>query len=126
MLRWPLSVGRVRATANGQRIARSVLADSKGIPYSSLVMPVTRSAIKAMRQARQRAMRRQPVKTTMKTMLRKIATAAQAGNVPEAAKLLPLTYKAIDTAAKKHIIHWKNAARKKALVAKMVARMGTK
>lgn len=84
-------------------------------------MPITSSAIKAMRQAAKRKERRQPVKTTMKTMIRKITLAAKEGNVAEAQKLLPQAYKAIDMAAKRHIIHWKNAARKKAGVAKLAA-----
>ena len=84
-------------------------------------MPNTKSAIKAMRQAANRKARRQPVKTTMKTMIRKITLAAKEGNTAEAQKLLPQAYKAIDMAAKRHIIHWKNAARKKAGMAKLAA-----
>lgn len=86
-------------------------------------MPITSSAIKAVRQAARRARRRAPVKTAMKTMIRKITVAAKGGNRDEASKLLAQTYKAIDMAAKKNMIHWKNAARKKAGVAKLVAGM---
>ncbi|OGJ62828.1 hypothetical protein A3C37_02935 [Candidatus Peribacteria bacterium RIFCSPHIGHO2_02_FULL_53_20] len=82
-------------------------------------MPITSSATKAMRQAAVRRVRRQPVKTTMKTMIRKITLAAKEGKAAEVQKLLPLAYKAIDMAAKKNLIHWKNAARKKAGVAKL-------
>lgn len=84
-------------------------------------MPITSSATKAMRQAAVRRQRRQPVKTTMKTMIRKITLAAKEGNTSEVQKLLPQAYKAIDMAAKKNLIHWKNAARKKAGVAKLAA-----
>lgn len=84
-------------------------------------MPITSSATKAMRQAAVRKERRQPVKTTMKTMIRKVTLAAKAGNTAEVQKLLPQAYKAIDMAAKRNIIHWKNAARKKAGVAKLAA-----
>jgi small subunit ribosomal protein S20 len=84
-------------------------------------MPITSSATKAMRQSATRRTRRQPVKTKMKTMIRKITLAAKEGNAAETQKLLPQTYKAIDMAAKKHLIHWKNAARKKAGVAKLAS-----
>lgn len=82
-------------------------------------MPITSSATKAMRQAATRRVRRQPVKTMMKTMIRKITLAAKEGKTAEVQKLLPQAYKAIDMAAKKNLIHWKNAARKKAGVAKL-------
>lgn len=84
-------------------------------------MPITSSATKAMRQSATRRARRQPVKTTMKTMIRKITLAAKEGKTAEVQKLLPQAYKAIDMAAKKNLIHWKNAARKKAGVAKLAA-----
>ncbi len=86
-------------------------------------MPLTSSAVKASRQSRVRRERRQPVKTTMKTMIRKITIAAKAGDKAAASKLLPGAYKAIDMASKKHLIHPKNAARKKSGIAKMVGAM---
>ncbi len=82
-------------------------------------MPRTASALKRARQSKDRQRRLQPVKTFMKTSIRKVADAAKAGNKEEAAKLISQTYKAIDMAAKKKIIHPRNAARKKAAVAKM-------
>lgn len=84
-------------------------------------MPLTTSATKRMRQSVVRHRRLLPYKTSMKTMMRNIADAVNEGKKEEAASLLPKVYKAIDTAAKKHIIHPKNAARKKARMARMVA-----
>jgi small subunit ribosomal protein S20 len=84
-------------------------------------MPLIESAIKRMRQSRVRQDRRAPVKTHMKTMLRKVRDLSTAKKFDEAQKLLPGVYKAIDMAAKKHLIHPRNAARKKSLVARMVA-----
>lgn len=83
-------------------------------------MPLTKSAIKAARQSTKRQSRLQPYKTKMKTMMRKLQDAAKAGK-GEAQKLLPEVYKVIDTAAKKQLIHPRNADRKKALMAKLVA-----
>lgn len=84
-------------------------------------MPLIKSAIKRMKQNRVRRERRQPVKTYMKTMIRKMEDAAKGGKIDEAKKLLPETYKAIDMAAKRDILHKNTAARKKASMAKLVA-----
>ncbi len=84
-------------------------------------MPIIKSAIKRMKQNRVRQDRRKPVKTYMKTMIRKMEDAAKSGKKDELTKLLPETYKAIDMAAKQNIIHKKNAARKKSHMAKLVA-----
>jgi small subunit ribosomal protein S20 len=84
-------------------------------------MPLTDSAIKAAKQSLVRRARLLPYKTQMKTMMRKISDAVKEGKKDEAIALLPKVYKAIDTAAKKNIIHPRNADRKKSLVARMVA-----
>lgn len=85
-------------------------------------MPLTESAIKRSRQNKQRQKRLTPYKTNMKTMLKKVADAAKAGNKDEVKKLMPAVYKAIDMAAKKGIIHRKNANNKKSSVAKLAAK----
>ena len=84
-------------------------------------MPITSSAIKAARQNISRRERRQPFNTRMKTTMRALSDLVKEGKKTEAAKLLPVVYKAIDMAAKKRIIHAKTAARKKSLAARMVA-----
>ncbi len=84
-------------------------------------MPITSSAIKAARQNIKRRARRQPFSTKMKTAMRSFMDLVKEGKKDEAAKLLPAVYKAVDTAAKKNLIHRNNAARKKSLVARMVA-----
>lgn len=82
-------------------------------------MPITSSAIKAARQSEVRRLRRLSFKTHMKTMIRKLTDTVNEGK--DATALLPGVYKAIDTAAKKHLIHPNTAARKKSLMARMVA-----
>ena len=84
-------------------------------------MPITSSAIKAARQNIKRRERRQPFNTRMKTSMRSFMDLVKEGKKDEAIKLLPAAYKAIDTAAKKNLIHRNNAARKKSLLARMVA-----
>ena len=83
-------------------------------------MPILPSSIKAARQNRVRHARRLPFKTGMKTQIRKVNDLVKEGKLSEAAKMLPAAYKSIDMAAKKNIIHWKNAARKKSLLARKV------
>lgn len=84
-------------------------------------MPLIKSAIKRMRQNSVRRDRRKPVKSYMKTMMRKMEDAIKEGKRDEALKMLSETYKAIDMAAKQNIIHKSNAARKKSRMAHLVA-----
>ncbi|MSR86929.1 30S ribosomal protein S20 [Candidatus Peribacteria bacterium] len=83
-------------------------------------MPITKSAIKAARQNIARRTRRQPFKTQMKTMIRTFTDLVTAKKLDEATALLPKVHKAVDMAAKKDIIHRNNAARKKAMFARML------
>lgn len=85
-------------------------------------MPITKSAVKAARQSIDRRARRQPFNTHMKTMMRKFSDLVKDGKKDEAIKMLPAVYKSVDTAAKKRIIHGNNAARKKSLMARMIAK----
>lgn len=57
----------------------------------------------------------------MKTHIKKVLILAKEGKKEEAEKLIPTTYKIIDTAAKKNILHKNNAARKKSRLARTVA-----
>ena len=86
-------------------------------------MPVLKASIKHARQSGERNARRQPFKTVMKTFIKKILELVKEGKNDEAAKLLPAAFKAIDTAAKKNIIHWKNASKKKSSLARKVSPM---
>lgn len=73
-----------------------------------------------MRQDIRRTDRNKGTKTRVKTYMKKILELSKSNN-EEAEKLLPTAYKVIDTAAKKNILHNKNAARKKSLLARTVA-----
>ncbi len=84
-------------------------------------MPLIKSAIKRAKQNIVRNTRLQPYKTQLKTMMKKVADFVKEGKKAEAIKILPMAYKAIDTAAKKGLIHKKNASHKKSLMARMVA-----
>lgn len=83
-------------------------------------MPILQASIKHARQSEERRARRQPFKTNMKTMIRKVKDLVKEGKVSDAIKALPLAQKAIDTAAKKGIVHRKNADKNKSVLAKLV------
>ncbi len=85
-------------------------------------MPIIKSAIKRARQADIRRDRRLPYKTHMKNVMRDFKDFVKEGKIADAEKLLPKAFKAIDTAAKKNIIHKKNAANKKSLLSRMIAK----
>ncbi|MEI8230550.1 MAG: 30S ribosomal protein S20 [Candidatus Peregrinibacteria bacterium] len=89
-------------------------------------MPIIKSAAKRARQAIKRKARRLPFKTNMKTIMRSLSDLVKEGRLDEAQKILPAVYKSIDTAAKKQIIHKKNASRKKSLMSRMLRQKTTK
>lgn len=80
-------------------------------------MPIIKSAKKQMRQNKKRRARNYPIRSELKTTYKKALTLIKEGNVEEAKKFLPFAYKIIDMAAKKKIIHDKNAANKKSRIA---------
>lgn len=83
-------------------------------------MPILQASIKHARQSEQRRTRRQPFKTNMKTQIRKIQDLVKEGKKDEATKALPGAFKAIDTAAKKKLIHWKKAGHAKSSLSKLL------
>lgn len=83
-------------------------------------MPIIKSAIKRMRQNARRNARLNPYKTRLKTVMKKVEDLAKDGKVADAAKALPEAFKAIDMAAKKNLIHPKNAGHKKSKLSKLV------
>jgi small subunit ribosomal protein S20 len=87
-------------------------------------MPIIKSAKKRVKQSTKRQNRNYPLRSEMKTYIKKFLLAVKEGKKEEAEKLLQKTYKIIDTAAKKNIIHKNNAARKKSRLAKALAHIG--
>ena len=89
-------------------------------------MPILKSAKKRVKLAKKRQERNYPVRTLMKTYIKKVLVAVKDGDKEKAEKLLREAYKIIDTAAKKNIIHDKNAARKKSRLARNLANIDEK
>jgi small subunit ribosomal protein S20 len=80
-------------------------------------LPHHKSTKKRLRQDKRRRERNKAVKSAVKTASKNVAKAASS---EEAAKLLSRAESVVDRAAKKHVIHWRNAARRKSRLAKRV------
>ena len=74
--------------------------------------------IKTNEKARQRNV---AVKSALKTAVRRVRTAAEAGDAAAAATALATASKALDKAASKGVIHKNQAANRKSGLAKQVA-----
>jgi small subunit ribosomal protein S20 len=83
-------------------------------------MPVTKQAIKRMKQTKVRAARNRHYSSEMKSMVKLLLGYVKTNEIEKAEKVLPKVVKAIDNAAKKNLIHGNNASRKKSRVQKAV------
>lgn len=83
-------------------------------------MPITKSAIKKMRQSETHKIRNYKTRRNLKDSMREVIDAVKGKDATKAKESLPKAYKTIDTAAKKNIIHPKNAAHKKSRLSKLV------
>ena len=76
-------------------------------------MPNSRSAAKRLRQNKTRAQRNKSIKSAMKTQVKKVLTAAKAGDIEKAESEFRLAAKKLDRAGARRVIHPNKAARKK-------------
>lgn len=84
-------------------------------------MPITKSAIKAVRQNQKKRTRNYAVRRRYKESIKNLTKAANNKEDPaKLTELLSKVYGEIDLAKKKKILHANNAARKKAKVARLV------
>ena len=83
-------------------------------------MPITKQAIKRMKQNEVAKTRNKHYTSRMKSMVKLILTYVQQGEMENAKKVLPEVVKTIDMAAKKNLIHANNAANKKSRIQKAV------
>ena len=79
-------------------------------------MPIIKSAIKRMKQNEVRRDRNRHYGSHMKSMIKRLLGLVDKGQMDEAKTVFPEVVSAIDTAAKKRIIHANNAAHKKSRV----------
>jgi small subunit ribosomal protein S20 len=78
-------------------------------------------AIKAARQAERRAQHNRGIRKTLKEVAKEFAVAVKAGDAAKTTQAYGEVSSKWDKAAKKGVIHWKTAARKKSRLAKQVA-----
>ncbi len=76
-------------------------------------MANTKSAIKAIRVSERKRRYNQPIRSGVKTALRKARTAIDKGDLVTARGDAVEAASKLDKAASKGVIHWRNAARRK-------------
>lgn len=81
-------------------------------------MPVIKSAKKQMRQSAKKRARNFPVRSELKSTFKKALLMIHDGKFNEAKAFIGFVHSVIDKAAKKKIIHGKNADRKKSRIAR--------
>lgn len=84
-------------------------------------MPNSRQASKRLRQDEKRKLTNRQKSSSMKTALRRVDEAVEAGDAERVAEAVKIAYKRIDKAAKTNVIHANTAARRKALVMRKAA-----
>ena len=87
-------------------------------------MPVIKSAQKQMRQAKTKMARNRAVKDAYRTKVKEVKKGIGVLDARALQEKLSESYKLIDKAAKKNILHKNAAARKKSKLAKMVKEGG--
>lgn len=78
------------------------------------------SAIKAWRQSERRAARNRGVRKNIKQAAKDVLLSADKKDLESARKAFPKAASVWDKAAKKGVIHWKTAARKKSRLARRI------
>ncbi len=80
-------------------------------------MPNTKSAERRVRNSARRSSINRRSKSRLKTLERRLNDAIKTGKKDEASKALSLVSAAFDKAAKKGVVHWRKADRKKSRLA---------
>ncbi len=83
-------------------------------------MPITSSAKKAIRVSARKKLVNDRRTRAMKDEIKKLEKAVKGGKKEDAAKMMSVTFAAIDKAAKRGVIKKNTASRKKARMARLV------
>ncbi|MFK7769441.1 MAG: 30S ribosomal protein S20 [Mariniblastus sp.] len=83
-------------------------------------MPNTASASKRLRQNKVRQERNKAVKSSMKTQIKKVITAAEAGEVETAETEFKVAAQKLDRAGARNIIHKNAAGRQKSRLQRLI------
>ena len=82
-------------------------------------MPNNRNARKAMRQNAKARLRNRTVRSTLKTLVKKVRDVSGTGDATAADSAYRLAAKKLDQAASKHVIHKNKASRLKSRLSKL-------
>lgn len=88
-------------------------------------MPNTASAKKRLRQNLTRRLRNRATRSSVRTQIRRVRAAVQAGDQEGATTELRAAQKKLDQAASKNLIHKNTASRTKSRLVKLVKSIGT-
>jgi len=86
-------------------------------------MPSSRSSKKSLRKSQSRRDANRQIKSAVRTSVRRVREAVDAGDAALAGERLKDATIQLDTAAKKHIIHQNEAARRKSRLSSAVNRI---
>ena len=89
-------------------------------------MATHKSAEKRMRQNETRRTRNRHVKTSIKTMIKRVREAVQEKNEAKAKEALARIIPLVDKAANQGVIHWRNGSRKISRLTRLVNNMGSR
>jgi small subunit ribosomal protein S20 len=89
-------------------------------------LAIHKSAEKRMRQNETRRMRNRHIKTSIKTMIKRVREAVQEKNEAKAKEALARVVPLVDKAANQGVLHWRNRSRKISRLTRLVNTMGAK
>lgn len=86
-----------------------------------LLLANTKSALKAIRVSERRRRRNQPIRSGVKTAIRRTRQLIAQGDLESANQAIIVAESTLDKAASKGVIHWRNAARRKSRLMRKLA-----
>jgi len=102
-------------------VGRGYVAKLSRLPARRISLAHSLSAIKRVRQNEKRRVRNRADRTRLRTQIKKLRQAVDAGNADEAQKLMPDTISLIDLMVKKRVIHENAGSRYKSRLTRRVA-----
>ncbi len=87
-------------------------------------MANTKSALKAIRVSERKRQQNMPIRSGVRTALRKARTAIEGGDAAVAQEATVAAQSKLDKAATKGVLHWRNAARRKSRLMRKLNQVG--
>ncbi len=87
-------------------------------------MAHSNQAKKRIRSNEKQRLHNKAINSSMRSEMKRVLTAVDAGDKAGAEAALPIAMRKIDKAAKTNVVHSNNASRKKSLLMRAIGRMG--